>query len=89
MRVSDRGKSQCPSVMDGIQAYARRESELTSARSPVTREIDQAAKEEKQMTESLNSGAASHGCALPPIAYREADKPSLSTRSLRGAVVEA
>jgi hypothetical protein len=67
---------------------ARRESELTSARSPVTREIDQAAKEEKQMTESLNSGAASHGCALSPIAYREADN-SLSTRSLGGAVVEA
>jgi RNA-directed DNA polymerase len=66
---------------------ARRESEQTSARSPVTREFDQAAKEEKQMTELKGSGAASHRTeAWNQIDWKQAHR---NVRRLQTRIVKA
>ena len=66
---------------------ARRESELTSAWSPVTRELDQAVEEERQMTESKDSGAASRRTETwDQIDWNQADR---TVRRLQARIVKA
>ena len=62
--VQERGKSERPSVMEGIgveqtRKITPRKSGQTSTRSPLTREQGQPIKEAKQMTVE-QTGAASH-----------------------------
>ena len=64
MWVQERGKSEGPSVMEGIgveqtRKITPRESGQTSTRSPLTREQDKPIKEAKQMMVE-QTGAASH-----------------------------
>src|SRR5437879_8350496 len=70
-RVWDRGGSEGRSVMERIGPGAHRESEQTSAWSPVTRESGKATQEETQMagTEAVGRGAA--GRRVPGATSRE------------------